>query len=178
MLFIAIFIVFSACKSQPEPVELALAAPLPEPLPAPIVYDEPEIIPEVQEPVFNITSIAILKAELVNTRFRVGLKIDNPNHFPLELSAFRYALYGNGLLWANGLERNVLIVPPNASLTGDVFLIMNFIDMNRSLLDQIIRLENVNYRFTGEVLVSAEPDFLPEFKSSFDLSGYSEVLER
>ena len=39
--------------------------------------------PGVRAPVFSITSIAILKAELINTRFRVGLKIDNPNPFPL-----------------------------------------------------------------------------------------------
>lgn len=163
----AVFLFF-ACRSQPEPVEL-----FPEPL-----ADETAAVPEVRPPVFNITSIAILKAELINTRFRVGLRIDNPNHFPVELSSFRYALYGNGMLWAEGLERNVFSIPANSSLTGNVFLVMNFIDMNRALLDQIIRLESVNYRFAGDVIVSTGIDDLPDFKSSFSLSGYSEVLER
>ena len=134
--------------------------------------------PGVQAPVFNITSIAILKAELINTRFRVGLKIDNPNPFPVELSAFGYELYGNGRLWADGVEKNILKVNAKSSLQGNLFLLMNFINMKRDLLDQIINLIDVNYRFAGEAQVGAGVEYLPAFKTSFDLSGYSQVLEK
>ena len=133
--------------------------------------------PGVRPPEFSITAIAILKAELINTRFRVGLKIDNPNPFPVDLSAFAYELYGNGRLWADGTEKNVFQVKGNSSLEGSMFLIMNFINMKRDLLDQIIRLEDVNYRFAGEVQVGTGVDYLPEFITGFDLSGYSQVLE-
>jgi len=132
--------------------------------------------PGVQEPVFTITAIAILRAELVNTRFRVGLRIDNPNPFPVELSAFSYALYGNGRLWADGIERNIIEVPAKSSVSGNLFLIMNFIDMSRALLDQIINLVSVNYRFAGEAQVGTGIDYLPSFRTEFNLSGYSEVL--
>ena len=104
--------------------------------------------PGVQAPEFNITSIAILRAELVNTRFRVGLEIKNPNPFPVDLAALTYVLYGNELLWADGSERNIIRVAGKSTLHGNLFLITNFIDMRRDLLDQIIRLEDVNYRFT------------------------------
>ena len=134
--------------------------------------------PGVRPPVFSITSIAVIKAELINTRFRVGLKIDNPNPFPVELSAFKYELYGNGRLWADGNEKNILKVNKKSALTGNLFLIMNFINMKRDLLDQIINLEDVNYRFAGEVQVSTGVDYLPRFKTGFDMSGYSVVLER
>jgi len=134
--------------------------------------------PGVQEPVFNITSIAILKAELINTRFRVGLKIDNPNPFPVELSAFGYELYGNGRLWADGIEKNVLKVNAKSSLQGNLFLLMNFINMKRDLLDQIIYLVDVNYRFSGDAMVGTGVEYLPEFKTSFNLSGYSQVFDR
>ena len=134
--------------------------------------------PGVQPPKFNITEIAILQAELINTRFRVALKIDNPNPFPLELSAFTYSLYGNGLLWADGAEKNVLRIREKSTLEGNIMLLMNFINMNRALLDQISKLEDVNYRFTGDVLVSTGVDFLPKFSDGFDVSGYSKVLDR
>ena len=133
--------------------------------------------PGLRPPVFNITSIAILKAELINTRFRVGLKIDNPNPFPLELSAFSYELYGNGRIWADGQERNVLKVNGKSSLQGNLFLLMNFINMKRDLLDQVINLEDVNYRFSGDALVISGVEYLPQFKTSFNLSGYSPVLD-
>jgi len=135
-------------------------------------------IPGVQPPRFNITEIAILKAELINTRFRVGLRIENPNPFPLELSAFSYSLYGNGLLWADGTDKNAIHLREKSSRQGNVMLLMNFINMNRALLDQITRLEDVNYRFTGDVQVSTGFDFLPTFNDGFDISGYSKVLER
>ena len=134
--------------------------------------------PGVQAPVFSITSIAILKAELVNTRFRVGLKIDNPNPFPVELSAFGYELFGNGRLWADGEEKNIIKVNSKSSLQGNLFLIMNFINMKRDLLDQIIYLEDVNYRFAGEAMVSTGVEYLPKFKTEFNLSGYSPVFDK
>jgi len=133
--------------------------------------------PYIREPVFSITSIAILQAELINTRFRVGIRIENPNHFPVELASFEYDLYGNGLLWADGRERNVINVPAKTSIQGNLFLLMNFINMKRDLLDQIIKLEDVNYGFNGEAMVGTGVDYLPVFKTIFNLSGYSKVFE-
>jgi LEA14-like dessication related protein len=118
-----------------------------------------------------------LKAELINTRFRVSLKVDNPNPFPMELSSFVYELYGEGRFWADGREKNVLKIPALETAETRLFLVMNFIDMKRSLLDQIINLQDVNYRFKGEALVRTEVDYLPQFRTVFDLSGYSQVFD-
>jgi LEA14-like dessication related protein len=144
--------------------------------PVRIQLSETAVFPFIREPIFSITAIAILQAELINTRFRVSMRIDNPNHFPVELSAFKYALYGNGRLWASGTERNMFSIPAKTSVIANLYVLMNFIDMNRTLLEQIIRLESVNYRFNGEVFVSTGVDYLPGFTSVFDLSGYSEVI--
>ena len=134
--------------------------------------------PGVRSPQFSISSIAILKAELINTRFRVRLKIENPNPFPIELGELNYRLYGEGRFWTDGNERNRIRVERKSILEGDVFLVMNFIDMDRRLLDQIINLVDVNYRFTGEAQVYTGIEYLPRFGTSFSISGYSEVLEK
>ena len=134
--------------------------------------------PGVRAPEFSISAIAILKAELINTRFRVRLKIENPNLFPIELGALNYQLFGEGRFWAEGSERNRIKVDGKSILAGDVFLVMNFIGMERGLLDQIIKLVDVNYRFAGETQVYTGIEYLPVFGTSFNLSGYSEVLER
>jgi len=55
---------------------------------------------------------------------------------------------------------------------------MNFINMRRDLLDQIINLIDVNYRFAGQAMVGTGVEYLPMFKTEFDLSGYSQVLEK
>jgi LEA14-like dessication related protein len=132
--------------------------------------------PRIREPEFTITSIAILQAELINTRFKVHLRIDNPNSFPLELSSFEYELYGEGRFWANGRERDVLRIPALGSAETELFLTMNFIDMKRQLLDEIIAMRQVRYRFTGETEVGTGVSWLPRFNMGFDHSGNSKVL--
>jgi LEA14-like dessication related protein len=147
-------------------------------LPAKITAQETANFPGIQEPRFIISSIAVLKAELINTRFRVNMRIDNPNPFPLEMSGLSYELYGNGRHWADGIDRNSFVVNGRSSVQGDLYLMMNFINMDRNLLNQIVNLVDVNYRFTGEAQVSTGIDYLPKFKIGFDLSGYSEVLDK
>ena len=151
------FCVFS-CKEQPSVVQSVPAPPL----------------PLIQEPAFSISSIKIQQAELVNTRLKVKLRIDNPNPFPVTLSSFEYELYGEGRFWADGTEKNVFTVPASSYLEKDLFLIMNFIDMRRELLDQVIAMELVAYRFTGSVEINAEDK--PVFTQNFNLEGESEVI--
>jgi LEA14-like dessication related protein len=135
------------------------------------------VFPRIQEPEFTITAIAIMQAELINTRFRVSLRIDNPNGFPLALSSLGYELYGEGRFWADGEEREVLAIPALGSRETSLFLMMNFINMKRQLLDDVIAMRLVRYRFTGEVEVGTGVSWLPSFHMGFDRSGNSVVLK-
>jgi LEA14-like dessication related protein len=146
-------------------------------LPVRTMVLENAVFPRIQKPVFTITDIAVLQAELINTRFRVKLRIENPNPFPMELSAFQYQLYGSGRFWADGNEKNVLSIPAGDSAEAKLFLVMNFMGMKRDLLDRVITFQDVRYRFTGRALVTTGIEYLPTFPSDFDLSGYSEVFE-
>jgi LEA14-like dessication related protein len=135
------------------------------------------VFPRIREPEFVITSIAILKDELVNTRFKVELRIHNPNIFPVVLSSFGYELYGKDRFWAKGREQDVLEVPAQSSAETKLFLIMNFINMKRDLLDEVIALGSVPYRFTGEARVDTGISLLPSFTMGFDRRGTSVVLK-
>jgi LEA14-like dessication related protein len=135
------------------------------------------VFPLVRKPEVRITAIAIKKAELINTRFKVSLKIDNPNVFPLELSAFSYKLYNAGRLWADGAKADILLVPPEGSAETALFLTMNFIDMSRELLNQVVSMRDIHYRFTGEAMISTGIDYLLPFRMTYDLVGYSEVID-
>jgi len=146
-------------------------------LPARLEVSGLAVFPGVQTPVFTITAIAVLRAELINTRFRVSLRIDNPNPFPVVLHSISYALYGDGVLWADGIDRDIVRVEARSSVQGNLHLLMNFIDMSRALLDRIIHMDSVNYRFTGTAQINTGIDFLPSFKTDFDLSGYSQVFD-
>jgi LEA14-like dessication related protein len=133
--------------------------------------------PRIREPEFTITAIAIMQAELINTRFRVSLRIDNPNIFPVDLSSFGYELYGAGYFWADGREEDVLHIPAGGSAETQLFLMMNFINMKRNLLDEVIALRQVRYRFTGEAEVGTGVSWLPRFHMDFDHTGDSAVYK-
>jgi LEA14-like dessication related protein len=148
--------------------------------------------PRIQQPVFEITAIVIMQAELINTRLKVKVKITNPNPFPVDLSLFQYELYGAGRFWADGTEKDVLTIPAGEAAEKDLFLVMNFINMRRELLDQVIAMNRVRYRFAGSVQIAAaledkedEEDLealeylkdLPAFTSNFNLQGESEVTK-
>jgi LEA14-like dessication related protein len=135
------------------------------------------VLPRIREPEFTITSITVMQAELINTRFRVNLRIDNPNAFPVDLSSFDYELYGTGRFWAEGREKNVLMVPARGSAETRLFLVMNFINMKRELLDEVIALGRVPYRFTGAAMVATGIPLLPEFHVDFNRSGVSTVIK-
>jgi LEA14-like dessication related protein len=153
-------------------LELSLAAPGGEiPLRAEAGF------PRIRPPEFTIASIAIIKAELVNTRFRVDLTVSNPNIFPVTLSSLRYELYGRGRFWARGREKDVLAVPARGQAEARLFLEMNFTNMRRELLDEVIALGTVPYRFTGEALVDTGLPLLPAFRTNFDRQGASTVIK-
>jgi LEA14-like dessication related protein len=135
------------------------------------------VFPLIRKPEFSITGIEIMKAELINTRLKVDLRIDNPNLFPLTLSEFSYELYGQGRLWAEGEDAEILLISPESSAEKELRLVMNFINMDRNLLERIIALGQVPYRFTGEVEAVTGLDFLPRFRTAFDRSGEAAVVD-
>ncbi|MCL2213727.1 MAG: LEA type 2 family protein [Treponema sp.] len=181
-----------ACKT-PAPVAEAVQPvvhvvklePLPIPEPAPVPVFEPVPVPEViipvidiLEPEFSIISIHILKADLVVTEFETVLRVDNPNEFEVEFSSIIYELYGNGAFWADGIGNDILYVPALSSSETKFIFKMNFIDMNRRLLDDVIALKPIDYRFKGQAHVQPDlPDY-PAFIANFDCSGLSQVRPR
>ena len=133
--------------------------------------------PRIREPRFQIISIAIIQADLVNTRFKANIRVDNPNSFPVNLSSIGYDLYGHGILWASGREADILHIPSKSSSETEFRFSMNFINMSRRLLDDIISMRQVSYRFTGEAEVETGIDWLPSFKMIYERSGNSDVLK-
>jgi LEA14-like dessication related protein len=173
LLLITIFFLLAACKSAPpqnEPPGIEPPDEPPQEIPA-----EPEPEFEVLEPDFIITSITILQADLINTRFKLSLSINNPNTFPITLSSFRYELYGDGNFWADGEVKNLAVIPAQSSLETNFEAEMNFINMKRKLLDDIIALRQVRYRVAGNVKVETGMASVPVFNMKFDLSGNSPV---
>ena len=162
MLLLFTLSLLAACKSQP-PVETVLEV-------------EPAI--EVIEPEFSIVSIAILQADLINTQFEAVVRISNPNEFAVDLSSINYELYGNGTFWASGKGTKLLHIPAQNFCETEFRFSMNFINMNRRLLDDVIAMRQINYRFTGAAEIEPVVENLSSFQMSFERTGLSNVKGR
>jgi len=55
---------------------------------------------------------------------------------------------------------------------------MNFINMNRRLLDDVISMRRVQYNFKGDAEVQPVIQRLSPFNMSFNCTGLSEVKQR
>ena len=133
--------------------------------------------PVIREPTFSIVSIKMKRAELINTRLKVVLRVENPNVFPVGFESMSYELFGEGKSWSEGVAERLVVVEGGQAKEAELSMTMNFIDMNRALLDQFIRLDKVRYRLKGEVVVGTGLEFLREFRMKFDKSGVSAIAE-
>jgi LEA14-like dessication related protein len=149
---------FLTCKSQP-----------------PVLVELPI---NIIEPKFEVVSIYIIQADLVVTEFEAVIKIDNPNNFAIDLLSIKYELYGNNLLWADGVANDVLNIPAKSSGKTHFRFTMNFINTNRKLLDDVIAMRRINYRFRGqaEIKFNTPRAFVSNVK--FDSFGLSDVKRK
>jgi LEA14-like dessication related protein len=117
------------------------------------------------------------KFEVV-TEFEAVIKIDNPNNFAIDLLSIKYELYGNNLLWADGATKDVLNIPAKSSSKTHFRFTMNFINTNRRLLDDVIAMRRINYRFKGqaEIKFNTPGAFVSSVK--FDSFGLSDVKRK
>jgi len=137
-------------------------------------------LPEIEflEPKFEVTSIYIIQADLVVTEFEAVIKIDNPNNFAADLSSIKYELYGNNHFWSDGVADNIFRIPANCSSETKFRFKMNFINTSRKLLDDVINMRQVNYRFKGQAEVKPDVPKAAVFNVQFDCSGFSDVKRK
>ena len=148
---------------------------------------------EIIDPEFEVLSIYVIQADIVVTEFEAVIKIDNPNDFAVELSSITYELFGNGRLWASGTGSNlrssgassrssaankIFQIPAKGTGEARFFFSMNFTNMSRALLDDVVKMNRVNYRFRGQAEIQPVLEGVSSFKAGFDSSGFSDVKRR
>jgi LEA14-like dessication related protein len=154
---------FISCKSQPKTAELPF-----------YIVNTANVI----EPKFEVISIYIVQADLVVTEFEAVIKVKNPNQFASNLSSIKYELYGNNVFWADGAAKDILHIPADSSGEIDFYFSMNFINMSRKLLDDIINMKRVHYRFKGQADIQFDIPNVPAYTIDFDCSGLSEIKRK
>lgn len=131
------------------------------------------LLTQAEPPQVSLAGIQVIDVNLFEQRYRLRLRLQNPNDFPLPIEGMRYKLYFNEREFAHGVSRQSITLPEYDSRLLEVEVIS---DLGRAL-DQIRDLgastpEKLSYRLTGTVSVANRMSQLPfEYKGEVRFPG-------
>ena len=128
------------------------------------VYTEP--------PRVSLVSVEPLDMTLFEQRYRIGLRIQNPNQASLAIRGMDYEVELNGRKFAHGLSPQAVDVPAYGEQVVEVEVVSNLL----RIVDQIHELEsgrtrNLSWRLSGDLRLADRIATLPfDYAGQLDLS--------
>jgi len=125
-----------------------------------------------QAPYVSLSDLQVREIGLFEQRYRLKLRIQNPNSFALPISGMNYQLHINGKKFAGGVSRQPVTIPAFGEALADVDVISDV----GSLLQQFSGLtsghvQKVSYRLSGSISLAHSVLKLPfEYKGEVDLN--------
>ena len=119
-------------------------------------------------PTVSVAEVKLRSLGLFEQHFDVGLRVNNPNDFDLNIEALDFELEVNGQPFAHGLSHAATLIP---AMSSTVLWIDAIVQSNK-LIRQIKALppetlkEGVAYRMTGHIKLDKSSRWLP-----FDHAG-------
>lgn len=124
-----------------------------------------------EPPEVSLANMSILNAGLFEQRYRLQLRLQNPNDFALPIKGMKYQVYVNDKVFARGVSSDPVTIPAFSEAVIDVEGISNL----SSLVDQLFELgsggkEKIQYRLSGSARLANQPLSIPfEYQGEFKL---------
>ncbi|MEE8272940.1 MAG: LEA type 2 family protein [Alphaproteobacteria bacterium] len=106
--------------------------------------------PVIEPPDVALADIQFLDAGVFEQRFRVTLRVRNPNDFSLPLDGFRFNLDVNEKPFARGVSNSAVTIPRLGEALVDVDTSTSVIDIAQLFMDLPTR-ETLDYTISGRV---------------------------
>lgn len=109
----------------------------------------------VQSPSVSVAQFQLLDAKVLEQRYRLQLRIQNPNSFALPIAGMHYRLFLNGVEFARGVSNQSVNIPAFSERTMEVDMVSTI----GTVIDQIQRWKRdsengLRYRLAGEADVA------------------------
>lgn len=112
------------------------------------------IPPRLEKPALTVTDIRFLDAGLFEQRYRMTLRVKNPNAVGLPVTGVRYELLFQDQPFADGLSNQHFVVPAYGEATFDVDLTTNILKTARHIAGLIRGQQGeLGYEMRGHVVV-------------------------
>ena len=120
---------------------------------------------QVEPPEVFVVGLEPLPGGNLEQRFRIDLRLQNPNDFDLEIDGLDFHLDLNGARLTRGLSDEVVRIPRLGEAVVEVSATTTVFDLVRQLVD-VPSLEGMEYEVSGRLFLSDPPRGPVEFQRS------------
>jgi len=127
--------------------------------------------PKLTAPTVDVVSVQMLSTDMFAQKFRVRLKLQNPNDLELKVASLQYQIMLMGDPFAEGASVEQFLVPAKGEAEFDMNVTTDFVSSLGRLISRMGggRLENIDYEITGTVTV--DKGIVHNYKIPFDHKG-------
>jgi LEA14-like dessication related protein len=137
-------------RPTPTPVALALVA-----LVAGLLGGCAALAPKIESPQLSLLGIQMMSTDMFAQKFRVRVKVENPNDLELPVRGLDYKIILMGDSFADGMSTDRFVVPARGEAEFDMVVTTNFVSSLGRLISRVQggKLENLDYEIAGQVLL-------------------------
>lgn len=130
------------------------------------------MVPRLETPNVTLAGLALEEFGLVEQRYRLQLRIQNPNAIELPITGVAFRLDLNGVEFARGARAGIKPIPAFGERLVDIPVSGSLLGILRQL--QLLGgggVERITYGLTGKVALSRPAIEMPfDYRGSFDLA--------
>lgn len=109
---------------------------------------------QVQAPALSLSQVQILESTLLEQRYRLTVRVDNPNAITLPIRGMHYAVKFAGVDFASGVTPTAFRVPANGAHDVEIDVTTNLLRSAQQLMAYLRdRPETLDYELSGEIEV-------------------------
>ena len=111
--------------------------------------------PKLEAPKLELVGVQMLSTDMFAQRFRVRLRVDNPNDIELPVTGLEFTVFMLGDRFAEGLGNEEFMLPAKGNAEFDMLVTTNFVSSFGRLLSRTGsgKLEDVEYEIVGKISV-------------------------
>ena len=110
---------------------------------------------KLEAPKLELVGVQMLSTDMFAQRFKVRVKVINPNDLELPVRGLEYTILLMGDSFAEGMSNDQFLLPALGEAEFDMLVTTNFVSSFGRLLSRVSggKLEDIDYEIVGKVLV-------------------------
>mgnify|MGYP002737428787 CR=1 FL=1 len=110
---------------------------------------------KLEAPKLELMGVQMLSTDMFAQRFKVRVKVINPNDLELPVRGLEYTIIMMGDSFAEGTSTESFVLPALGEAEFEMLVTTNFVSSFGRLLSRVQggKLENIDYEITGKVMV-------------------------